>query len=93
MVDETRVAAAPERVITDTEYTTVTKGEAVEIPEYMGIGAAIKVMVQGDKLIVDAYEPGYGTHWVGRISRITELEQENAYLRAVIEDLSRMRYP
>lgn len=86
---DTSSANKPLPIVGENDYTIVTEGAQKDIPEYWGNGSSVKVATRDDLLIVDVYDPGYGTHWVGRLDAVTQRDQRIAALTERVERLRR----
>lgn len=65
--------AAPEKFLNDgDDWLTIIEGSQEEIPQdHWGIGASIKVRLDGDRLVISADEPGYSESISLRIPALT----------------------
>src|SRR5690554_1201710 len=65
--------AAPEKFLNDgDDWMTIIEGSQKEIPQdHWGIGASIKVRLDGDRLVISADEPGYSESISLRIPALT----------------------
>ena len=65
--------AVPETILNDSEdWLTIIEGSLHVIPQdHWGIGATIKVRLDGDRLIISADEPGYSENTSVRIPALT----------------------